>query len=175
MSVFRNDLANYIFPNNTGQLNYRTLLPTYQFSGLDALMTGYELSFEYEFVKNIALNSSVSYVKGELTEADTPIPWMPSLSGKLDVKYNREKYSVGFRMRVADDQTRIGEFEQTTDGYVVYDFFAQYIFSFGHFLTTADLNISNLTDTEYRRHLSRVKEIMPEPGRNIKLLLRIYF
>lgn len=175
LSVFRNDLSNYIFPKNTGQLNYRTLLPTYRFSGLDAVMRGGEASFEYEFLKNFALTGSMSYVRGDLHDLARPLPWMPPLSGKLDLRYNRDKHSFGGRMRAAAKQTRVGEFEQGTDGYAVFDLFAQYVSTLGHFLTTVDLNFSNLTDSEYRRHLSRVKDIMPEPGRNVKLLCRVYF
>ena len=33
----------------------------------------------------------------------------------------------------------------------------------------------NLADVEYYNHLSRVKSVMPEPGRNIKLLYKVYF
>jgi iron complex outermembrane receptor protein len=42
-------------------------------------------------------------------------------------------------------------------------------------LHTVALTAENVTDTEYRMHLSRVKSIMPEPGRNVKVLYRVYF
>jgi iron complex outermembrane receptor protein len=37
------------------------------------------------------------------------------------------------------------------------------------------LRVDNAFDQEYRDHLSRVKEIMPEPGRNLSLLYRVEF
>ncbi len=175
LALFRNDIADYIFPQNTGQLNYRTLLPTYQFMGLNAIMTGLELGLEQRVFHHFAVFTGLNYVRGTLTGSDVPLPWMPPLNGKLDMKYNREKYSIGVRFRASSDQKRVGEFEAPTDGYFVSDLFAQYIFSVGPFLSTIDLNIINVADTGYRRHLSRVKSIMPEPGRNFKVLYRIYF
>jgi iron complex outermembrane receptor protein len=35
--------------------------------------------------------------------------------------------------------------------------------------------VNNLLDHEYRDHLSRVKDIMPEPGRDISLTYRLTF
>jgi len=37
------------------------------------------------------------------------------------------------------------------------------------------VGIDNMTNSAYRDHLSRVKSIMPEPGRNVRLLYRAYF
>ena len=42
-------------------------------------------------------------------------------------------------------------------------------------LHTLTLRVDNLLDQEYRDHLSRVKQIMPEAGRNVSLLYRVTF
>jgi outer membrane receptor protein involved in Fe transport len=34
------------------------------------------------------------------------------------------------------------------------------------------LRVDNLTDAEYRNHLSRIRSILPEPGRNVTLMVR---
>ncbi|RPH87829.1 MAG: TonB-dependent receptor [Deltaproteobacteria bacterium] len=175
VSLFRNDISGYIFPRDTGQLNYRTLLPTYQFTGLDALMVGSEFRFDIKPWNGPALGGSLTFVRGELSATRTPLPWMPPLSGRLDVRYNLENLNFGTTLRAAAAQERLGEFEQRTAGYYVYDLFGQYIFSAGQWLSSIDLVIANVSNTTYRRHLSRVKSIMPEPGRNIKLLYKVYF
>ncbi|HLR24696.1 MAG TPA: hypothetical protein VK112_02430, partial [Fodinibius sp.] len=72
-------------------------------------------------------------------------------------------------------QTRTGEFETSTDGYTLFDLMGQYRFETGAVLHTISLNAENILDTTYRNHLSRIKEFMPEPGRNISLLYRVYF
>jgi hypothetical protein len=35
--------------------------------------------------------------------------------------------------------------------------------------------VDNATDAEYRDHLSRIKEIMPQPGRSFVLMYRLSF
>lgn len=175
LTFFRNQISGYIFPQNTGQLNYRTLLPTYQFSGLDVLMLGGELTAEYAILEHLVLAGVLSYVRGELTESQTPLPWMPPLSGKLQLKFSRENLGAGLSLRSAAAQERLSEFEERTAGYTVLDLNAQYLFSTDHLLHSVDVIVENVTDVEYRRHLSRVKSIVPEPGRNFKLLYRVYY
>lgn len=173
-TVFHNQISDYIFPQNTGQINYRTLLPTYQFTGQDAVLLGSELTAEYEILPHLAVSGMLSYVRGDLTASNTPLPWMPPLSGKLQLKFNRENWGMGASLRSAAPQERLSEFEERTAGYSVLDLNAQVLFS-GHLLQSIDVIAGNVTNAEYRRHLSRVKSIVPEPGRNFKLLYRIYF
>lgn len=40
---------------------------------------------------------------------------------------------------------------------------------------TLTLRVDNLTNAEYYDHLSRIKEIEPQPGRNVSLLYRFTF
>jgi iron complex outermembrane receptor protein len=42
-------------------------------------------------------------------------------------------------------------------------------------LHTLTLRVDNLLDQEYRDHLSRVKAVLPEAGRNVSLLYRVAF
>jgi iron complex outermembrane recepter protein len=37
------------------------------------------------------------------------------------------------------------------------------------------LRVENVTDVEYRDHLARTKEIMPQPGRGVSLLYRLTY
>jgi iron complex outermembrane receptor protein len=72
-------------------------------------------------------------------------------------------------------QDRVAEFEEPTAGYLVGDLWAGLELAGVDVLHGLDLRIENVADTEYRRHLSRVKEIMPEPGRNLRLLYTVHF
>jgi len=146
----------------------------YRFS-VDAVLLGSEFTAEYEILKHLALTGMVSYVRGELTDRQTPLPWMPPLSSKLQLKFTRENWGFGASLRSAAPQARLGEFEERTAGFTVLDLNAQYLLSRGHLLHAFDAILENISNTEYRRHLSRVKSIVPEPGRNFKLLYRIYF
>ena len=174
IALFRNNISGYVFPKNTGQLDYSTLLPVYQYSGSNVIIEGCELAFELLPWQFIAFSGSMSYVYGEMDSGEA-MPLMPPLHGKLDVQLLWNQTTIGFRARAADEQTRLGRFEEYTAGFTVYDLMGQYLLNVGHYLSSINLTIENITNQEYRKHLSRVKAVMPEPGRNVKLLFRIYF
>lgn len=174
-SWYINTFSNYLYPRNTGEMSVRRPLPIYQFTGDSVNMWGTELLVEIKLSSTISLNTTLSYVEGSLAESGDPLPFIPPLTGKAELQYTRGALTLGGVIRFASDQNRLGEFEETTDGYQVFDAFIQYYLSSGSQLHTLSLNLENATDTTYRMHLSRVKSIMPEPGRNIKLLYRVYF
>ncbi len=176
LAVFRNDIKGYIFPQNTGRRSLRRAdLFLYQYVGEDALMTGFETTFDWHFYGPWSVLGVLSYVKGDLVEKGTPLPQIPPLNGRVGLSYESGSFSVQGGIRFADSQERVGEFETPTAGYVVLDLSAQYYFQALNFLHTLTFSIENATNTEYRQHLNRVKDIMPEPGRNIKLLYKVYF
>jgi len=174
-AVFNNSISNYLYPRNTGTESERRPLPVYQYSGDDVLMRGWELSYGLDLFLNFSTSGTLSYVRGDLTEEDRPLPFIPPLTGKFDLEYNIRNLSLGTSLRTASRQDRLGDFEEPTAGYRVFDLFARYMFSSGKYLHTFTFGVDNLTDEDYRMHLSRVKSIMPEPGRNIRILYRVYF
>jgi iron complex outermembrane receptor protein len=174
-SWYLTDFSNYLYPRNTGELSVRRPLPVYQITGDKAQLWGTEFLMEVELSKSVSMDATLSYVEGRLTKADTPLPFIPPLAGKVDVQYTLRGLTVGGSVRFASRQDRLGEFEEPTQAYQVYDLITQYIIHRGMFLHTISLIGENITDATYRMHLSRVKSIMPEPGRNVKLLYRVYF
>ena len=65
--------------------------------------------------------------------------------------------------------------EEETDGYTLLDAsFGYRIFS-GDLVHDLVLQGTNLTDQEARPHTSFLKELAPLPGREVRLMYRIYF
>lgn len=174
-TVFRNEISNFTFAKATGDTSWRTLLPIYQYTGLKARMQGFEFGFNWQILPRIYADGSLSFVKGDLTDLGEAIPEMPPLSGKLNLRYRKDLFTFGGGINFADKQDRLGEFEQKTDEFLIYNLFGSYTFNFGNLTNSIDFGVENLTDEEYRKHLSKVKSVMPEPGRNFKLLYKIYF
>jgi iron complex outermembrane receptor protein len=73
----------------------------------------------------------------------------------------------------AADATRLGDFETTTQGYATLNFNAGIQLLVASRLHSITLRIDNVFDTEYRNHLSRIKDVMPQPGRNFALMYRV--
>ena len=174
LALYHNYIADYIYPRNTGRPS-RVQLPIYQYTGETARMLGGETSASWRLGERIEAEGALSYVRGTLTATGEPLPQMPPLHGRLGLSYRRGPLTLSARLRGATEQDRLGAFEEPTAAYAVLDAFAQFYFSTGRLLHTLDFGVENVADAEYRDHLSRVKVIMPEPGRNIKLLYKVFF
>jgi iron complex outermembrane receptor protein len=175
IAIYQNDIQNYTFPMNTGEKSWtRADLFVYKYVGEHALMRGAELSFHFPMFEHLHTAGSASYVWGELVEYHQPIPYIPPLEGKINVGYNVGQFSLSAAMRMASRQDRIGEFERPTDGYAVVDLYAQHMISTRRHLHSFSFTVENLFDAVYRKHLNRVREVMPEPGRNFRVLYKIF-
>ena len=188
LAGYRNDFQNYLYARDTGEqsvsdpsLNY------YQFVGEPALFYGTEFSANAQITNQFSLGGTLSYTlaerdvseeEKEVTGYDNdtrPLPMIPPLKGSLFMRYSRNDFTATVRYTLSDEQTRLGEFETKTDGYSLLGATLQYRFSTSGILHTVSLSGSNLLDTTYRDHLSRIKDLFPAPGRNISLLYRLYF
>ncbi|MGB0542821.1 MAG: TonB-dependent receptor [Longimicrobiales bacterium] len=171
---FYNDIDGYIYAENTGRIS-RVQLPIYQHQGNDALFTGFEGSLRWQFADGFELDGTGSYVRSTLTDTDQPLPLTPPLHGRVGLAYDRTTWFVHGETELAAEQTRVGEFEDATPGYTVYHLAGGVRLTLGGRLNVLTLSLENLTDEEYRNHLSRVKEIMPEAGRGLRLTYRVVF
>ncbi|WP_445666239.1 TonB-dependent receptor [Fodinibius sp. AD559] len=185
-TVFHNRFSNYNYARNTGQRSSQNQsLFIYQFTGTKAVLSGIEFSSQFKLSSNWALSTSASYTHGKrkpfeseqtnISEEWKPLPVIPPFKGKIELSYTYDKLKVGTKTKIAAAQKRTGEFETPTDSYTVFSVFSQYRFEKWDLLHTISLNANNILNTTYRNHLSRIKEIYPEPGRNISLLYRLYF
>ena len=100
---------------------------------------------------------------------------IPPLKGGLGIIYANGAFQIGSKAQFAAEQRRTGDFETPTDGYAIVDLFGQYRLQSGKLLHTFSLNGDNIFNTTYRSHLSRIKDLMPESGRSVSLLYRMYF
>ncbi|MDZ7778566.1 MAG: TonB-dependent receptor [Gemmatimonadota bacterium] len=174
LTGFRNDISGYIYPAETADTS-RTNLPIYQFRGDDALLLGFEGGVDWNAVGDLTLHGTASYVEGTRDEEDAPLPLIPPLQGTLGLEYDRPDWFVRGETNLAARQDRIGEFETVTPGYAVFDASAGLRLTVSGRLHVLTVSADNVTDAEYRNHLSRVKEIMPEAGRGLSITYRVVF
>jgi iron complex outermembrane receptor protein len=176
LSVYQNSFANYIFPVSTGRKSWRRAdLYVYRFTGQPARFRGFEAVSALQLNHTVALNATLNYVEGMLTDSSQFLPQIPPLEGKLGLSGAWDTFSVRSDLRMAARQDHTGRFEEPTAAFAVIDLSAQYALTSGPLLHTLNLRVDNLLDSVYRKHLNRIKEVMPEAGRNIRLLYRIYF
>lgn len=174
LTGFRNAISGFIYPRETGDTS-RVGLPVYQFRGEDALLTGWEAALEWALVGDLKLEGTAAYVRGTLTGSDEPLPLIPPLQGQVGIALEPTDWFVRTDLRLAGAQERLGAFETATDGYATADLAAGLRLTLGGRLHVFTATLENLTDQEYRNHLSRVKAIMPEAGRGFSLTYRVVF
>lgn len=187
-AVYYNRIDDFIFPRNTGRLDRRQLLPVYQYSGAEVQMWGAEAALSVPLGYGLSAAASASYVRGALVETDRALPEIPPLKGRLSLDYRAGAWHLGSALRWAASQERVYTYEtpqyergeriraeDPTAGYAVFDASAEYHFDAVGMHHTLTLSAENLLDATYRDHLARVRTIMPEPGRSIRLLYRAYF
>ncbi|MGN8225898.1 TonB-dependent receptor [Gracilimonas sp. BCB1] len=188
VTIFHNAFSNYLYAQDTGERNNRRPdLNNYQFVGTEAVLYGAEFSGEYQFLRRFVFDASLSYTLAERTVSEQeqaatgydgdsrPLPQIPPFKVKSSLKYTKGEFEIGSRVRFSAEQNRTGEFETPTNSYFLVDAFSQYRLEGGKLLHTFSLNVNNLLNTEYYDHLSRIKDLRPQPGINISLLYRFYF
>ncbi len=174
LTGFRNDFSYFIIPRNIGVINSQTLLPVYQTRGVPAVFNGIEGHVELKLFENFRLTNSLSYTHGSF-EDGSPLPQIPPFKLINQLKYQNESTTLGIENETCSAQKRVDNFEQPTAGYSILNVFFQYSLITGSAIHNFSINCDNIFNKEYRNHLSRIKVILPEEGRNIRAAYRIYF
>lgn len=175
LAGYFNQFSYFITPRNTGRINSQTLLTIYSTSGIEAVTTGAEFLFKTSLPGDVNLKVQGDYTFGKNTSDNAALPQIPPAKGRIEI--SKEYYNVLLTAETefAAAQKRTDIFETATAGYIVYNFSAQYSAELIGLYHNISLSVTNIANAEYRNHLSRVKIIMPEAGRNIKLLYKLYF
>lgn len=175
LNAFYNYLDSYIIPRNSGLINYQTFLPIYATNGINAKIYGFEGSLKLKLIDRIYFQTSFSQTIGEFRDTKKPLPQIPPFKGLNQITYETEKFVAGISNEWAFRQNRVDEFEEPTAGYFITNLFAQKIFQLKSVVMNFTFNFENIFNQEYRNHLSRIKSIYPEPGRNLRMTLKIYY
>jgi iron complex outermembrane receptor protein len=146
------------------------------FNAGDARLQGVESHIDVPIGGMVSLEGGLDYVRGELTSLGQPLPRIPPLRGRLGLRIQRNAFQVGADGVFHADQNRIfvdGETE--TPGFNLLKVFASYSFGRGPVANTITVRLDNVTDELYYNHLNYLKDLIPEMGRNLKVLYNVRF
>lgn len=194
IAAFRNQLNDYIFPSSRGRAvrGRQGGRPLFQYTNEDAVFTGAEADLALSLSDHLVLETTASFVRARFKSGRAPIPiiegtdttftpaseyppLIPPLNGNVELRYDRPLFFIGAGVRWAARQDRLGDFETPTAAHAVGDLSAGLRLAQGARMHTITLGIDNVFDAEYRDHLSRIKDLMPQPGRNLRLVYRLSF
>ena len=145
----------------------------YQMKGIKAEIGGAEVQIGYKG-RTIDFTTDFSSVRGKDISNNDNIAFMPpdKIGLLISTKANRD-LTGSLRISKVLDQKKISEFETITPGYMLIDVFGSYTFGATNGTHRLVFQINNVLNETYYNHLSKVKTIMPEAGRNISLQYRI--
>jgi iron complex outermembrane recepter protein len=187
LAMFGNAISNYIYYEATGDVDPRFhRFPVFAARSHDALFRGVEARVQAELLPRLVFDGNASYVRAERRASGDALPSIPPFNGGADIRYERTRWfaSVGWQGAAAQNRVprtilspiREGETirpQEPTDGFGLWNAglgLRWQIATREHALT---LNVHNALDSVWRDHLSRTKDIAPQPGRNVQLLYRV--
>ncbi len=167
---------NHLAPRATGDTNWSQILPIYQVSGDEALLIGGSASIELPAEQGFYAQAGASYVCGFYQNENwSDMPQIPPFKFHGEIAYLWTHVRAGINTEFALAQNRVDRYEQRTPGYTTFGISLEFHWA----LTLAHYSIvlrgDNLFNADVRNHLSRLKSVMPEKGRNIRFLAKAEF
>ena len=195
LTYFRNDVNGYLFraPLTEEEFNARLDefaarfpsrdiearvgedFPIVEYVAADSVLQGVEAHSDVQLTSQIAVELGLDYVHGTLEAEDEPLPRMPPLRFRGGLRYQRNAFQAGGDLSLVATQDRLFPTETATDGYQLGRLYASYSFGQGQVAHTLTARLENVTNELYRNHLSLIKDLAPEMGRNFKLLYNVKF
>jgi iron complex outermembrane recepter protein len=194
ITYFRNDISNYLFRRPVTEEEFVERLdefaqrfpgrdigeeesefPFVEYISADSLLQGIEAHGDFQLASRLVAEVGLDYVSGSLKATDEPLPRMPPLRFRGGLRYHHNAFQAGGEFTVSAKQERVFETEEPTDGYQLVRLFAAYSFQTGKAVSTITGRVDNLTDELYRNHLSYIKHLVPEMGRNFKVVYGVRF
>jgi len=147
------------------------------FVGADATFHGVEVHTDFQLARRMFAEAGLDYVRASLADSGDPLPRIPPVRVTGGLRYQDGAFQVGGEVTAAAAQERISTsgVETPTDGYRLVRLFSSYSFEAGGVVNTLTARVDNATDALYRNHLSLIKHVVPETGRNVKLLYTVGF
>jgi iron complex outermembrane recepter protein len=200
VTYFRNDISDYLFRAPLTQEEFDARLdefaarfpsrdigetpespedeegfPIVEYIAADSVLQGVEAHADVQVTPQIALELGLDYVRGSLEADDEPLPRIPPFRFRGGLRYQRNAFQAGGELIAVAAQDRLFSTETRTDGYQLGRVYASYSFGRGVVAHTLTARLDNVTNELYRNHLSLIKDLVPEMGRNFKLLYNVKF
>jgi iron complex outermembrane receptor protein len=197
VTYFRNDISDYVFRAPLTEAEFEHRLPAFALRfpqrniaqpsfapdefpiveniAADSLLQGIESHADFQLTPELALELGVDYVRGTLKDTDEALPRIPPFRFRSGLRYQRNAFQAGGEVTATATQDRLFSTETPTDGYQLLRLYSSYSFGSGKVANTITARLDNMTNELYRNHLSLIKDLTPEMGRNFKLLYNVKF
>jgi iron complex outermembrane receptor protein len=196
VTYFRNDIRDYVFTapvseqdfddrleelaerfpgRGIGEEELESEFPIIEYLGADSVLQGIEAHADFAVTSRLFAEVGFDYVHGTLKDTDEALPRIPPFRFLGGLRYQYNAFQAGGEVRAVAKQDRLFSTETETDGYQLLRLFASYTLGSDNVAHTITARLDNATNELYRNHLSLIKDLVPEIGRNFKLLYNVKF
>jgi iron complex outermembrane receptor protein len=184
LSPYYYHFSNYLFLNPTGEWSQ---LPhagqIYRFTQSEAVMMGIELGYSDIIGIHWEYELNGEYIQNyQKSSANYPLPFSPPANAFAELTYifqphlEAQSIRISFHGKLVARQDRIARNEIATPGYALMGAAIFIPIKLGNIPAELNLQAHNLFNTKYYNHISFYRKLeIPEPGRNIQLLINIPF
>jgi iron complex outermembrane recepter protein len=189
---YYNRVDGYLYYNPTGE-TVRVIregsapreTPVFEARGDDARFVGAEGRVQWDVGAGVHLDATASYTRAARRASGDPLPFIPPLSGRLQARYEQGPFfgSLGADLSAAQNRVprpvQVGDIleepQQPTAGYALVNAGLGWRREGAFADHSIMLYVRNATNRTWRSHMSRIKDVAPQPGRNIQLSYRAFF
>jgi len=183
--IFRNPISEREFQDRAREFERRfgvtpgtghsDEFPFVEFVGADSRFFGLEAHADINITRDLIAELTYDFVRGELRDSDDPLPRIPPFRVITGLRYQRNAWQLGGSVTTTGDQNRVFGEETPTAGYAAVKLFGSYSFVTGNVTNTITARLDNATNRLYRNHLNFLKDVLPEIGRNFKVVYSVSF
>lgn len=177
VSPFASRYSNYIYLRPTGEWS---LLPhagqVYRYTGAKAVFAGTEVSFAVRLPFGLGYSFAGEYVYTYNLDEDIPLSFSPPPTMRNTVSWTGGRYGVHIEIESLARQDRVARNESPTPGATLFHAGLSADLPLGNTALEVTLRFQNIFDRKYYNHLSFCRHVeIPEPGRNIQLVVKVPF
>mgnify|MGYP000482005052 CR=1 FL=1 len=169
VSLYRNDFSNFIYQKNVNTIIED--LSAYEYSQHSVYLQGYEAQINWPFNNGLAVNVFADGVEAKFEGGSIDggyVPRMPSDRAGIELTFTKVYWDIYLRSSHYQTQNKLADNETVTDGFNLVSLGGNYMFANVPELTLYAV-MNNALDKNVQYHTSFVKDMVAQPGRNIKL------
>ncbi len=197
LSFFRNNISNFIYRNplsddeleareaefderfgvehGEGEEGHGGEFPFAEYAAADATLWGAEAHADVTLTEHLNAEFTYDLVRAERKSDGEPLPRIPPQRLMGGLRYTGGGLELGANATAVARQDRVFGNETETASYGLLRFYATYTLQSTRAVQTITARLDNATNTLYRNHLNFLKDIVPEIGRQFRLVYAVKF
>jgi len=178
LNLFVNHFDNFIYQRFTDEPEIEEL-PVLRYQNAGATFRGAELRVNTLLLQKESRHLSAEFggdmVHAELARSHEPLPRIPALKIGAGLRYEQNAWTADAGLWHVSRQNRLAPHETPTNAYTTVHASIGLRFYTQHLAHDIVLRGTNLTNAEIRNNTSFLKDVAPQPGRDLELSYRVAF